>query len=140
MFERIQKKLTHCIVVKTNSTSRALIVNSALLGAYFFFLSIWKGTEKGIAYIKSMMINYLALEGVQRAKAKVGCLQCCQPKTQGGINLVNPEDPVMASMVKWLELGSSNLHAMLRYRLNLYQLYKGDKWQPRLDFFTIQGH
>jgi hypothetical protein len=67
-----------------------------------------------------------------------------QSKSQGGINLINPEDGVMALMTKWLikamELGSSNLHAKWRYRLRSYQPYQGGRWQSSLEFFTIVGH
>jgi hypothetical protein len=47
-------------------------------------------------------------------------------------------------MVKWmikaLELGTSNLHEFLRYRLSLYQPYQGGRWKPSLEFFTLKGH
>jgi hypothetical protein len=90
------------------------------------------------------MINYLALGGIQRSRAKVGWLQCCQSRSQGGINLVNPKDAVAALMVKWvvkaLESGSSNFHVMLRYRLSNYQAYQGGRWTNSLKFFMIKGH
>jgi hypothetical protein len=51
-------------------------------------------------------------------------LQCCQDRSRGGINLINPKDAAIAFMTKWvlkaLEPGTINLHEMLRYRLNLY--------------------
>jgi hypothetical protein len=47
-------------------------------------------------------------------------------------------------MVKWIvkamELGTTNLHEFLRYRLCLYQPYPGGSWSPSLEYFTIQGH
>jgi hypothetical protein len=57
LYERIQKKLSHWTSVKSNPTGRVVIVNIVLLGACFFFLSIWGGTKKGIARVKSLMIN-----------------------------------------------------------------------------------
>jgi hypothetical protein len=116
-----------------------------LLGAcFFFFFSIWGGTQKGIARIKSLLINYLASGGIQRSRAKVGWLQCCQERSKGGINLINPEDAAAALMVKWiikaLELGEPNLHLLLRYRLSAYQPYPGGRWQGSLDFFMVKGH
>jgi hypothetical protein len=144
LLERIRKKLTHWIAVKANPTGRATIVNSVLLGACFFFFSIWGGTKKGIARVKTLMINYLASGGIQRSRAKVGWLQCCQDKSQGGISLVNPEDVVVALMMKWIlkavEPGSSNLHLMLRYRLSRYQPYQGGRWESGLEFFMVAGH
>jgi hypothetical protein len=90
------------------------------------------------------MINYLALGGTQRARVKVRWIQCCQEKSEGGINLINPEDAAVALMIKWvikaLEPGTTNLHEFLRYRLSLYQPYPGGKWHPSLEFFTMKGH
>jgi hypothetical protein len=40
LLERIQKKLTHLTAIRANPTRRAVIVNSILLGACYFFLSI----------------------------------------------------------------------------------------------------
>jgi hypothetical protein len=144
LYERIRKKLIHWSSVQMNPTGRAVIVNSVLLGACFFFFSIWGGTKKGIARIKSLMINYLASGGTQRARAKVDWVQCCQGRSKGGINLINPEDAVVALMVKWvvkaMEPGTTNLHKFLRYRLSMYQPYQRGGWHPTLEFFTIQGH
>jgi exonuclease III len=144
LYERIRKKLTHWSATMMNLTGRAVIVNSVLLGACFYFFSIWGGTKQGIARIKSLMINYLASGGAQRARAKVSWIQCCQERHEGGINLINPEDAVAALMVKWvlkaLEPGATNLHELLRFRLSLYQPYPGGRWQPSLEYFTIKGH
>jgi hypothetical protein len=91
-----------------------------------------------------LMINYLASGGTQRARAKVDWVQCCQGRSKGGINLINPEDAVVALMVKWvvkaMEPGTTNLHKFLRYRLSMYQPYQRGGWHPTLEFFTIQGH
>jgi hypothetical protein len=76
LYEKIRKKLTHWTAVKANLMGRATIVNSVLLGACYFFFSIWGGNQKGVARIKSLMINYLASGGIQRSRAKVGWLQC----------------------------------------------------------------
>jgi hypothetical protein len=131
LIERIKKKLTHWTAVRANLTGRAVIVNNVLLGAYYFFFSIWGGTKRGVARIKTIMINYLAAGGIQRARAKVGWIQCCQERSKGGINLINPDDAITALMTKWvlkaLELGTSNLHVLLRYRLSNYQPYQGGR-------------
>jgi hypothetical protein len=99
------------------------------------------GTKRGIARIKSLMINYLVSVGMQRARAKVGWTQYCQDRANGRINLVNLEDAVVALMSKWivkaLEPGMSNLHIMLRYRLGNYQPYQ---WAKNLEFFMVIGH
>jgi hypothetical protein len=126
LLDRIRKKLTHWLAVWANPIGRAVIVNSVILGACYFFFSICSGrTKKGVARVKTLIINYLASGRIQRSRTKVGWIQCCQSQSQGGINLVNPEDAIVTLMVKWmvkaLEPGSSNLHAILRYRLSSYQ-------------------
>ena len=91
--------------------------------------------------VKSALLNYLAVGKAQSACAKVGWIQCCQRKANKEINIINPMDVVTALMGKWvvkvMEPGRSNLHAMLRYRLGMYELYKGGQWQPSLDYFTM---
>ena len=71
-------------------------------------------------------------------------MQYCQDKSQGGINLVNPDDAAAALMVKWvtkaLEPRSSNLHVMLRYRLDKYQPYPGQNWLSRMEFFMVPSY
>jgi hypothetical protein len=50
----------------------------------------------------------------------------------------------MALIVKWLvkaiEPGNSNLHAILRYRLQIYQPYPGVRWSNSLEFFSVRMH
>jgi hypothetical protein len=66
--------------------------------------------------------------------------ECCQPKAQGALNLVNPEDAMVALLTKWIikacEPGQSNLHLMLRFRLVGMQPYSTGRWEPRLGHFT----
>ena len=63
--------------------------------------------------IKSSIMNYVAAGRMQKARIKVSWAQCCQPKEKGGLNLINPEDAVVALIIKWLnkamEFGDSNL-------------------------------
>ena len=50
----------------------------------------------------------------------------------------------MAMMTKWivkaLEPGTSNLQLLLKYRLERYQPYSGDRWGPNMDYFTKLSH
>jgi hypothetical protein len=130
--------------VHVNPTGRSIIVNSILNSSTFYFLSIWGGNNQGVKKVKSVLLNYLAAEKAQRSRAKVGWIQCCQPKENGSINIIHPEDAVVALMTKWvvkaMEPGTLNLHLMLRFRLSLYQRYRGGKWQPIMEYFTIPGH
>jgi hypothetical protein len=43
LLERIRKKLSHWTTVRANSIGRAVIVNNVLLGACYYFFSIWGG-------------------------------------------------------------------------------------------------
>jgi hypothetical protein len=144
LLDKINKKLTYWATVHINPTDRGIIVNSVLNSATFFFLSVWGGTNKRVKWIKSVLLNYLAAGKAQQSRAKVGWIQCCQSKVEGGINIINPMDAVVVLMVKWvvkaLEPRQSNLHVMLHYRLGFYQPYKGGQWQPSLDYFTISQH
>ena len=70
--------------------------------------------------------------------------QCCQVKSKGGMNLINPEDVVTALMTKWLikamEPGTSNLHLFLRFRPSQSQPYLGRHWPQSLEYFTLSKH
>jgi hypothetical protein len=60
---------------------------------------------------------------------KVAKDQCYLSKAKGGINLVDPLDATVALLCKWVlvacEPSQSNLHMVLRFRLNSYQPYGG---------------
>lgn len=59
---------------------------------------------------------------LHQARTKVSWLQCCQSKDSGGINVINPQDALVALIVKWVlkayKPGSSNLHVLIRHRLS----------------------
>lgn len=86
-------------------------------------------------------MNYLDARTMQRARVRAGWLQCCQPRNNGGLELMNPEDAMIALMAKWvvkaMEPGNSNLHLLLRYRLSMYQPFSGGRWCPSLEYFTL---
>jgi hypothetical protein len=142
LFVRLCKKLSYWVTVHINPIGRGVIVNS-VLNSSTFSLSIWGGNNLGVKKVKSALLNYLASGKSQRARARVNWIQCCQTRINGGLNIIHPEDAVVALMGKWLvkamEPGQSNLHLMLHYKLSLYQPYAGGRWQPSLEFFTIQG-
>lgn len=144
LHNRLTKKLTHWSTRKINPTGRAIVANSILLSSIFFFLSVWGGTKQGIARIKSTVANYLASGKASRSRARVGWIQSCQPKKDGGINLINPHDAVSALMTKWIikamEPGQSNLHLLLRHKLSQYQPYSGGRWSQSLEFFLVPQH
>jgi hypothetical protein len=140
LVERVHKSLRYWCTTKVNSTGRGVVVNKILLSSIFFFISIWDGTQKGIARVKANVASYMWSGTMNRARTKVAWLQCCQPKDQGGLDLVNPADALVALMAKWItkacEPGTSNLHAMIRFRLVSFQPYSGGRWEPSLEHFT----
>ena len=77
-------------------------------------------------------MNYVAGGKMQRVTLRVSLQQCCQPKNKGSLNLINPQDTVVALLTKWLtkalEPGDSNLHLFLHFRLSQYQPYAKGRW------------
>lgn len=144
LYDKMEKKLNHWSSQKINPTGRAVIVNSVPLSTLFFFFSIWGGKSGGIKKFKSLLMYHLAAGSVQRSRIKVGWLQCCQTRENGGLNLINPEDAATTLMTKWiikaLEPDESNLHQLLRFRLDNYQPYPRGKWRHSLEFFTLDKH
>ena len=144
LFDKLTKKLVHWSTTKLNPTSRSVVANSVFLSSTFFFLSIWGGSRKGVKRIKFAIMNYIAGGKMQRVRIRVSWQQCCQPKNKGGLNLINREDAVVALMTKWLtkalELGDSNLHLFLRFRLSQYQPYIGGRWSQSMEYFTLGKH
>jgi exonuclease III len=144
LLERINKKLDYWCKVRNNSMGRVVIVNSVLLSSTLFFVSIWGGTQAGLKRVKSTLHNYLWGGKPSIARKRIAWVQCCQTKENGGVNLLNPPDVLDAMMTKWIlkacEPGQSNLHTLLRYRLQGYQPYSQGRWSPSLEFFTKDGH
>lgn len=134
----------HGSIHKINPTGRVVVANNVLISAMFFFLSISGGTTNGVRKMKGLIMHYLASRTMQRARVRVGWLQCCQPKEAGGLDLINPEDAMTSLIVKWMikamEPRTSNLHLLLRHRLNIYQPYARGNWKPSLDFFPLKKH
>ena len=123
--DKLAKKLTHWCATKINQAGRRIVANNMLLSSTFYFLSMWRSSQKGVKKIKSSIMNYMAARRIQKSRIKVSWAQCCHPKEKSGLNLINPEDAVLALMTKRLnkalEPRDSNLHLFLRYRLSQYQ-------------------
>lgn len=124
-------------------TGRGVVVNGILLSSFFFFLVIWTGTKAGIIKVQYMLSNYMWSSSMSKSRSKVAWYQCCLPKSQGGIGLIDLVDAISAMLIKWVvkasELGKSNLHVMLRFRLPSCQPYQDGNWAPSLEFFTKPG-
>ena len=100
LFDKLSKKLIHWSTTKINPIGRSIVANSVLLSSTFFFLSIWGGSKKGVKKVKSAIMNYVAGGKLQRARIRVSWHQCCQTKSKGGVNLINPEDAATTLMTK----------------------------------------
>lgn len=95
----------------------------------------------GVNKATSSVRKFMWSGALHRARTKVAWAQCCMSKDKGGINMVNPEDALVALMSKWIikacEPGGSNLHKLLRFRFTHFQLYPKGRWAPSLECFTL---
>jgi hypothetical protein len=139
--DRINKSLSYWSTTKVNATRRGMVVNGKLLSSTYFFTSLWGASLKGVKKVCGVVANYFWSYTMNRSRNKVSWLQCCQTQSNGGVNLVNPTDAMTSFMNKWIlkavELGTSNLHLMLRFRLEHFQPYSGDNCAPSLELFTL---
>jgi hypothetical protein len=141
LLERINQSLEYWSSTKINLIGRGVVVNGVLLSSTYFFTSLWGSTQQGVKRVHSAVANYFLSGTASRSREKVSWLQCCQTRKNGGINLINPADAMTALMSKWivkaLESGTSNLHLLLRFRLQRFQPYSGGRWDPSLDYFLL---
>jgi hypothetical protein len=141
LLEMINKALGYWCSTKINSTGRGTVVNGVFLSSTYFFTPIWGGTQKGVTKVQREIANYLWSGSMRRLRSKVSWIQCYQTKGKEGINLINPKDAMITLMCKWLlkavEPGTSNLHILLRHKVEHFQLYSGGKWSPSLEYFTL---
>jgi hypothetical protein len=68
----------------------------------------------------------------------------CSKKREGGLNIVNPLDVVIALMSKWVvsacEPGDSNFKKLMQYRLSCFQPYSHGGWNRSLEWFSQHSH
>lgn len=95
---RIDKALEYWSIVQMNAYGRAVIINGVLLSGLWYFLSIWGGIDAGVSKIRGQLFNFLWAGDPKRGRNRVNWLTCCQSKEEGGLNLINPEDAVVALM------------------------------------------
>ena len=94
--------------------------------------------------MKTLLDNYLWSRIMNQAWTNVAWKQCYQPKIQGRLNLVNPEDVMVALPTKWIinvcGPRQSNLHITLHFRLAGSQPYTRGSWRLGLGHFTQKHH
>jgi hypothetical protein len=144
LVERIEQKINYWATVRLNSTGRAVIANGVLVSSTLYFLSIWAGSKARIRKVISKVRNYLFSGTAQPARARVAWSVVCSKKREGGLNIVNPLDAVIALMSKWVvsacEPGDSNLKKLMQYRLSCFQPYSHGGWNRSLEWFSHHSH
>jgi hypothetical protein len=109
-----------------------------------YFLAIWSGTTHRVKHLTRKIRNFFWADTIQRVRARVAWQTCCLKKADGGLNMIDLVEAVVALMAKWIitasELGVSNFKSLLRYRLSNFQPPGKGTWKPNLDWFLLSGH
>jgi hypothetical protein len=136
--DKITKKLSYWNSQFLSLAARRVIVNSILLSTLWFFIHIWAGSDSIIQKIRASLRDYLWSGTEGHAIARVGWDDCCAVKEVGGLNLIDPEEALVALSSKWvlrvLEPGTSALHTLLRYRLGKLRPSRSGTWPPSLQW------
>lgn len=99
------------------------------------------GTQKGAKDVITKIRNFLWAGSNHPARARVVWHNLSRPRSEGGLNLVDPQQSLISLMCKWVltscEPGNSNFKQLLRYRLLHCQPQNGESWPPSLEWFTM---
>jgi hypothetical protein len=121
---KIDRKLVYWCSVKLNTAGREVVVNNILISAMLYFLAIWGGSTRGVKKITAKVRNFYWSCTPTTARARVAWQVCCLKRSDGGLNLIDPNETVLALMTKWIvatcEPGMSNFKALMRFRLSHY--------------------
>ena len=74
--------LVKCLMVHINPTRKEIIVNNVLNLATFFFLLVWRRTNKGVKWVKSVL-----LERLKGRKLKLNGSNTANRKRKEGLTL-----------------------------------------------------
>jgi hypothetical protein len=144
LLAKIDKKIQTWSKTQLNLAGHEVIANGVMTSTLLYFLGIWGGTKAGVNKCTSRIRTFFWSGSAQRTRARVAWSTLCLRREEGGLNLLDPQDALMALMCKWVvkasEPGTSNLQAMLRFRLSGFQPYVGGKWASDLNWFTIPQH
>ena len=115
---RIDKKLTCWSTVPMNPTTRVIIGNGVIEATTLFYLSIWGGSTKGIKAVTAKIRNFMWAGTSQPSRARVAWSAMCQKRVDGGLNVVDPGEAMVAMMCKWILSacmpGISNFTSLIR--------------------------
>jgi hypothetical protein len=77
--------------------------------------------EKATSKIRNFLWSGTAIQ----TKARVAWRTCCMQREDGGLNMIKPQEALLALMAKWivsaLESGLSNFRNLIRYKLMHFQ-------------------
>lgn len=97
-----------------------------------------------MGFVRFKKYHELSQWYINRARARVSKLECCQTKELGRLNMINLEDATYARLIKWilkaLELGNSNLQHLPKFLLSAYQSFMARRWPKSLDYFILAKH
>lgn len=141
---RLPKKLDYWSIMKLSLVGRVVICNQVLFSILWFFITVWRGSNKVLRKIRVAIRNYMWSGKEQLTRTRVSWKECCMRKKHGGLGLVDPETAKTCLLCKWIvkamELGESNLQLMLRFRLARFNPQRGRSWGLNLDWFTNKQH
>jgi hypothetical protein len=83
LLEKVQHKLNYSASKKLTLVRRKVIVNNILLSSFWYFVSVWGGTKKGIFKNNHFLKNYLWARLNHNCKFRVTWDQCCGKKKMG---------------------------------------------------------
>ena len=77
--------------MKLSLVGRVVICNHVLLFILWFFITVWRGSNKTLSKIRGAIRNYLWSGKEQLTRTKISWRECCLKKKCGGLGLVDPE-------------------------------------------------
>jgi len=98
------------------------VINAILFSTIYYLIAIWSGSLQAIRAVCGSLQNYLWRGTEHNARTRVCWDDCCLPKNQGGLKLLDPEISLASLLAKWIlfaiEPGISNLKVLFRFRIN----------------------
>ena len=132
LISRVTKKLSYRTAQKLSLVGRALIVKQVLFSTLWIFVSVWQGTVKALAKVKSLLRNFLWSGKEFSARARVNWRDCCVKRKAGGLSLIDPHAAMTGLLGKWVMLayapGCSNIQVLLRDKLWFCSPHKEAHW------------
>jgi hypothetical protein len=134
--QKITKKLQYWSSQFLSLVARKVIVNSILVSTLWFFIHVWVGSDSIIRRVRASLRDYLWSGTDGHAIACVGWNDYWADKMAGGLNLIDPDEALVALSSKWIlkvmEPGISALHTLLQHRLDRIRPSRLGTWPSSL--------